>query len=241
MEYLAPAWPAPPKVRALATLRAGGASRPPYDGFNLGDHVGDDPAAVAANRAELRAVLPGAPLWLRQVHGARVVDAGSADGVPEADGSVARRAGTVCAVMTADCLPLLLCDRAGTVVGAAHAGWRGLAGGVVEATVRAMAVAPEDLLVWLGPAIGPHAFEVGGEVRETFMRLAPEAASAFLDLGGNKWLADIYLLARQHLARAGVTEVHGGEYCTYTDAARFYSYRRDGVTGRMASLVWLQP
>lgn len=227
-------------MRALATTRSGGASLFPYAGFNLGDHVGDAVEAVAANRALLRESLPSEPLWLSQVHGNRVEDADVVSDVPEADGSVARKAGAVCAVLTADCLPLLLCDRAGTVVGAAHAGWRGLAGGVVEATLRAMAAPPAEIMVWLGPAIGPQAFEVGGEVRAAFMRLAPEAASAFQPLGGDKWLADIYRLARQHLARAGVTQVFGGEFCTYSDAARFYSYRRDGVTGRMASLIWLQ-
>ena len=244
-----PDWPAPANVRALQTTRAGGVSVGAYAALNLGDHVGDDPAAVARNRALLRATLPADPVWLKQVHGNSVADADHAIGVAEADAALARKPGKVCAVMTADCLPLLLCDEAGTVVAAAHAGWRGLAGGVVEATVKAMNVAPERLLVWLGPAIGPQAFEVGEEVRQAFMAHDPSAAKAFVPrfpitphpspLTAPKWLADIYLLARQRLATLGVERVYGGGQCTYTDAERFYSYRRDQATGRMASLIWL--
>jgi YfiH family protein len=257
-----PDWPAPANVRALQTTRAGGVSEGAYATLNLGDHVGDDPVAVARNRALLRATLPAEPVWLKQVHGNIVADADRTVGVPEADAALARQPGKICAVMTADCLPLLVCDEAGTVVAAAHAGWRGLAGGVVEATVEAMNVAPERLLVWLGPAIGPQAFEVGEEVRQAFMAHDPAAAKAFVPCVGraearhvglqpdllrtqdsglstNKWLADIYLLARQRLALLGVARVYGGGLCTYTDAERFYSYRRDRVTGRMASLIWL--
>lgn len=237
-----PDWPAPANVRALQTTRDGGVSVGAYASLNLGDHVGDDPVAVARNRALLCATLPVEPVWLKQVHGNIVADADHAVGVPDADASVARRAGAICAVMTADCLPLLLCDEAGTVVAAAHAGWRGLAGGVAEATVKAMNVAPERLLVWLGPAIGPAAFEVGDEVRQAFTAHDPEAAKAFVPspaLGTQKWLADIYLLARQRLALLGVKRVYGGGLCTFTDAQKFYSYRRDCATGRMASLVWL--
>lgn len=244
-----PDWPAPANVRALQTTRAGGVSVGAYATLNLGDHVGDDPVVVARNRALLRSTLPAEPVWLKQVHGNIVADADHAVGVPEADAVLARQPGKVCAVMTADCLPLLVCDEAGTVVAAAHAGWRGLAGGVVEATVTAMNVAPERLLVWLGPAIGPQAFEVGEEVRQAFMAHDPAAAKAFAlssalstqgsGLGTRKWLADIFLLARQRLALLGVQRVYGGGLCTYTDAERFYSYRRDRVTGRMASLIWL--
>lgn len=243
-----PDWPAPPNVRALQTTRDGGVSVGAYASLNLGDHVGDDPVAVERNRALLRANLPADPVWLKQVHGNVVADADHAVGVPDADASVARKAGSICAVMTADCLPLLLCDEAGTVVAAAHAGWRGLAGGVVEATVKAMNVKPERLLVWLGPAIGPAAFEVGDEVRQAFMAHDPEAAKAFvprfpltphLPLTASKWLADIYLLARQRLALLGVRRVYGGGLCTFTDAQKFYSYRRDRATGRMATLIWL--
>jgi len=244
-----PDWPAPANVRALQTTRDGGVSVGAYATLNLGDHVGDDPVAVARNRALLRASLPSDPVWLKQVHGNIVADADRTVGVPDADAAVARKSGVICAVMTADCLPLLLCDEAGTVVAAAHAGWRGLAGGVVEATVKAMNVAPERLLVWLGPAIGPSAFEVGDEVRLAFMAHDPQAAKAFVPspslrtqdsaLGTKKWLADIYLLARQRLTMLGVKQVYGGGLCTYTDAERFYSYRRDQAAGRMASLIWL--
>lgn len=244
-----PDWPASVNVRALQTTRDGGVSVGAYATLNLGDHVGDDPVAVARNRALLRATLPAEPVWLKQVHGNVVADADRTVGVPEADAALARQTGKVCAVMTADCLPLLLCDEAGTVVAAAHAGWRGLAGGVVEATVKAMNVAPERLLVWLGPAIGPQAFEVGEEVRQAFMAHDPEAAKAFVSrfpiahhpspTTAQKWLADIYLLARQRLALLGVERVYGGGLCTYTDAEHFYSYRRDQATGRMASLIWL--
>ncbi len=259
-----PDWPAPANVRALQTTRDGGVSVGAYASLNLGDHVGDDPVAVARNRTLLRANLPADPVWLKQVHGNIVADADHAVGVPDADAALARKPDKVCAVMTADCLPLLLCDEAGTVVAAAHAGWRGLAGGVGEASVQAMNVAPEQLLVWLGPAIGPAAFEVGDEVRQAFMAHDPDAAKAFVpcvgralarhvglkadlqgcsagdaELGVQKWLADIYLLARQRLALLGVKRVYGGGLCTFTDAQKFYSYRRDRATGRMATLIWL--
>ena len=242
-ELIQPDWPAPPGVRSLMTTRRGGVSRPPWDSFNLGDHVGDDPAHVAANRALLRAHLPAEPNWLKQVHSARVADLDRGDAL-EADAACSRRRGTVCAVLTADCLPVLLCDRAGSVVAAAHAGWRGLAGGVLEASVAAMDVDPGEILAWLGPAIGPQAFEIGDEVREAFVGRHAEAAAAFSPrecAPGTppKWLADIYELARVRLNRAGVTAIHGGGRCTFGEADRFFSYRRDGVTGRMAALVWL--
>lgn len=239
-DWLLPDWPAPANVRALVTTRHGGVSVSPYASLNLGDHVGDDPLAVAANRARLREMLPSEPVWLNQVHGAGIVNAAQVSGIPQADGSYSRKPGTVCAVLTADCLPVLLCDRAGTVVAAAHAGWRGLANGVVEAAVQSMAVERGEILAWLGPAIGPEAFEVGGEVRETFMRLAPEAELAFRPHKDGKWLADIFLLARQRLARMGISQVFGGGVCTCRDHERFYSYRREGVTGRMGSLIWLE-
>lgn len=238
--WIVPDWPAPARVRALSTTRAGGVSVAPYDSLNLGTHVGDDPANVAANRAQVRRIVPSEPAWLNQVHGTAVVDAASVAGVPDADASVSRTPGAVCVVMTADCLPVLLCDRAGSVVGAAHAGWRGLHGGVIEATVAAMQVAPADVIAWLGPAIGPTAFEVGDEVRAAFVATDAIADAAFKPAGQpGKWLADIYLLARQRLAALGVTAVHGGDCCTVSESRRFFSYRRDGVTGRMASLVWL--
>lgn len=235
-----PDWPAPARVHALQTTRAGGMSRAPYASFNLGTHVGDDAAAVAANRRQLASRLPGEPLWLEQVHGCAVVVAEQAAGTLRADAAVARQAGTVCAVMTADCLPLLLCDAAGSVVAAAHAGWRGLADGVIEATLRAMQVDAAQVLAWLGPAIGPQAFEVGGEVREQFVAHQVQAAQAFVPTTPGKWRADLYQLARLRLQAAGVQQVYGGEYCTHGDAERFFSYRRDGQTGRMATLIWLE-
>lgn len=240
--WIRPDWPAPARVQALSTTRAGGVSLPPYDSLNLGVHVGDQSADVAANRAVLRGQLPGEPCWLNQVHGTRVVDAAQPESVPHADAVVSRRAGAVCVVMTADCLPVLLCDRAGSVVGAAHAGWRGLQGGVIEATAAAMQIPPSDIIAWLGPAIGPNAFEVGDEVRAAFVGDAAIAAAAFRpSTTSGKWLADIYLLARQRLQALGVNSISGGDLCTVTDRERFFSYRRDGVTGRMASLIWLDP
>jgi purine-nucleoside/S-methyl-5'-thioadenosine phosphorylase / adenosine deaminase len=239
-----PDWPAPPGVNSLMTSRRGGVSILPWASFNLGDHVGDDPARVAANRARLREQLPAEPGWLKQVHSARVVELGR-DQDREADAAIARRAGQVCAVLTADCLPVLFCDRAGSVVAAAHAGWRGLADGILEATVAAMGVAPGEILAWMGAAIGPRAFEVGDEVRQAFVARHPATASAFVPQPSSgpspKWLADIYRLARIRLDHAGVQAVHGGGRCTFSEADSFYSYRRDGVTGRMAALIWLDP
>lgn len=236
-----PQWPAPASVKCASTTRAGGISAAPYASFNLAEHVGDVASAVAENRAHLQRQLqlPAEPLWLDQVHGSRVVSSADAGHRPAADASVSREPGRVCAVMTADCLPVLFCDRAGTAVAAAHAGWRGLAAGVLEATVEALAVAPEMLLAWLGPAIGAQAFEVGDEVREAFTRLHAQAGAAFVSRPNGRWLADIYRLARMRLQGAGVTAVYGGGYCTYSDARRFYSFRRERVTGRMASLIWL--
>lgn len=237
-ELIVPDWPVPANVRMLVTTRAGGVSTGPYASLNLGDHVGDAPAAVAENRRRLRALLPAEPVWLRQVHGIRCIDAALARAAEEADASCTRARGTVCAVLTADCLPVLLCDTAGSVVAAAHAGWRGLAGGVIEATAGAMNVPGEELLAWLGPAIGPANFEVGDEVRASFMAHDPEATRAFTPLTGGKWLCDIYQLARQRLAALGIHRVASADFCTVRDADRFFSYRRDGVTGRMASLIW---
>lgn len=237
-DWLTPDWPAPANVRACVTTRGGGISAAPFDTFNLGDHVDDDPAAVASNRAHLVDMLGCQPAWLRQVHGIVVAEADPAV-VIEADGNWTATPGIACTAMTADCLPALFCDRAGSRVAAAHAGWRGLAGGVLEATVRALDVAPQELLVWLGPAIGPAAFEVGGEVRDAFVMQHAEAANAFLpSVNAGKLMADIYQLARIRLAAIGVTAVSGGGFCTYSDP-RFYSYRRSPRTGRFASLIWL--
>ena len=239
-DWLEPAWPAPPTVRALVTTRNGGVSEGPWASMNLGTHVGDAPEAVRRNRAILREHLPAEPCWLEQVHGVAVADAAQAGIAPlRADASVAHRPGAVCAVMTADCLPVLFCDRAGSVVAAAHAGWRGLAAGVLEAAVARMQVPPVTVMAWLGPAIGPSAFEVGDEVREAFMRADARAAAAFRPgEAAGKWMADLYRLAQLRLAVIGVDAVSGGGLCTVADA-RFYSYRRDGVSGRFASLVWL--
>ena len=238
-DCLQPDWPAPARVKSLQTLRSGGVSVAPWASFNLGDHVGDDPLHVAANRDALTACLPSAPCWLQQVHGTLAVNAENTPKPAVADAAFTRQAGRVCAVMTADCLPVLFCDRAGSVVAAAHAGWRGLLGGVLESTLSVMAVAPDHVLAWLGPAIGPSAFEVGDEVRTAFVTDLPTAGEAFAPCGQGKWLADLYALARLRLARAGVTAVYGGNACTYSDPARYFSYRRDGVTGRMATLIWL--
>ncbi len=241
-DVLIPGWSAPANVRALVTTRAGGVSQAPYGSLNLGGHVGDLAEAVAENRGRLRRLLPAEPVWLEQVHGVAVADADSASGLPRADASVARRPGVVCAVMTADCLPVLFCDDEGEVVAAAHAGWRGLVAGVLEATVARMGVAPSNVLAWLGPAIGPAAFEVGGEVRAAFLDSDPAAADAFVSSAEpGKWLADLYALARLRLVRAGVSRIYGGGECTYSDSLRFYSYRREGATGRFASLVWREP
>lgn len=240
-KFIYPEWPAPANVHAVVTTRIGGISKNPYNTFNLATHVGDDPQTVAANRTNLREALklPAEPLWLRQVHGVTVVDAACTKSEMEADGVYATRPGAVCAVLTADCLPVLLCDRQGTKVAALHAGWRGLAGGVIEAGVKALNVSASELLAWLGPAIGPEAFEVGEEVRDAFMAHDSAANAAFRPQGNGKYLADIYRLARRRLAALGVTAVYGGGLCTVHDRARFYSYRRDGVTGRMATLIWL--
>ena len=238
--FILPDWPAPPGVRALATTRRGGVSSAPWHGFNLAEHVGDDPRAVAANRALLRRELPAEPVWLAQVHGAGCVDAALTASGAQADASFARRRGVVCAVLTADCLPVLLCDDRATVVGIAHAGWRGLAAGVIEATVAAMDEPGMRLMAWLGPAIGPQAFEVGGEVREAFVAGDPRAASAFTAVAGGKWLCDIYQLARQRLDALGIHHATGADCCTASDGERFFSYRRDRVSGRMASLIWLE-
>lgn len=238
-DWIVPDWPAPVRVKSLITTRNGGLSSGAHATFNLGLNAGDDETAVRANRRRLRERLPADPKWLRQVHAARIVVADEVTDVPEADGSITRKAGVVCIVMIADCLPVLLCDRAGSAVGVAHAGWRGLSSGVVENTVHALNVAPADLLAYLGPAIGPGAFEVGAEVRDAFLAHDRIAVAAFIPTGNNKWLADLSALARQRLADCGVTRVFGGGLCTYRDAARFYSYRREKNTGRMAALIWL--
>lgn len=237
-DWIVPDWPAPANVKALITTRNGGVSQGPFTSFNLGLRTRDDPAAVVANRAYLRRLLPQEPKWLAQVHGATVIEADGIESPPEADASVARRPGTVCAVMIADCVPVLFTDRRGTLVAAAHVGWRGLVSGVLENTVRTMNVASAELLAYMGPGIGPNAFEVGPDVRDAFLARDAGAATAFVPCRPGKWLADLYALAHQALGRAGVTQVYGGGFCTVSDDRRFFSYRRDQATGRMAALIW---
>lgn len=241
--FIEPDWPCPPGLVALSTIRTGGFSAPPWDSFNLGDHVGDEPAAVARNRRRLLDLLPAGTRvqWLQQVHGTRMIRARGEYPV-EADACWTDRHGLACAVMTADCLPVLLCDQRGTAVAAAHAGWRGLCSGVLEAAVAALPCDAADLLAWLGPAIGPAAFEVGEEVRDAFLARSKDAGSCFMPSSRQgHYMADIYALARQRLAAAGVSRLYGGGECTFTDVERFFSYRRDGQTGRMATLVMLRP
>ncbi|MFO7603317.1 MAG: peptidoglycan editing factor PgeF [Gammaproteobacteria bacterium] len=239
--FIRPDWPAPARVQAVSTTREGGVSPPPYAGFNLATHVGDRSEHVADNRRQLRQTLGLAsePCWLQQVHSNRVVVAQPTAAPVEADASVTRQSGPVCVVMTADCLPVLFCDRAGSVVAAAHAGWRGLADGILEQTLAAMQVPATEVMAWLGPAIGPTAYEVGVEVRDTFVSASPAAAPAFVASRAGHWWMDLYQLARQRLQAAGLSQFYGGDHCTHTERERFYSYRRDGVTGRMASLIWL--
>jgi YfiH family protein len=238
--WIVPDWPAPDRIRALITTRRGGNSIGPFASMNVGLCVGDDPACVEANRHLLMQFLPAEPKWLDQVHGTRVVDAESIAGPIAADASVATSPGCVSVVMVADCLPILITNRAGNIVAAAHAGWRGLAAGIVENTVRAFDMPPGNLLAYLGPAIGPSAFEVGDEVRDQFVTVDQAAQHAFQPHRPGKWLADLFLLARQRLVKAGLTDIYGGGLCTYSDPARFFSHRRDKVSGRIAALVWIE-
>lgn len=240
-DLIVPDWPAPVRVRAVSTTRHGGVSAPPYGSLNLAEHVGDDPVCVAENRRRLMAAVgyPAEPAWLKQVHGTTVIAAGQARAPMVADAAWTREPGRPCVVMTADCLPVLLCDRAGTVVAAAHAGWRGLASGVIAAAVTSMKASPVELLAWLGPAIGPDAFEVGAEVRTAFLELDADNADCFQPSPAGRWLADLYELARRQLRALGVSAVYGGDYCTFGDSKRFFSYRRENPTGRMATLIWL--
>lgn len=238
-DWIVPDWPAAGRVRSLITTRAGGVSSGAFASLNLSARVGDDPDCVARNRAILGACLPAEPAWIKQVHGAAVVDPERATPETQADAAATRRPGRVCVVMTADCLPVLLSDRVGRSVGIAHAGWRGLAGGILENTVQAMGTPPEDLIAYIGPGIGARRYEVGEEVRRAFVENHPGAASSFAPAGEGKYLADLYALARARLAAAGVTAVHGGGSCTASDE-RFFSFRRDRITGRMANLIWLE-
>jgi len=236
---ITPDWHAPANVKALQTTRMGGISILPYASLNLGDHVGDAPLAVARNRMLLNTLLPSEPVWLKQVHGTVVANADLASCLPQADACIARHRDAVCVVMTADCLPVLLCDTQGSVVGAVHAGWKGLAAGVIEAAVQAMDVAPQNLMAWMGPAISQQAFEVGEEVRAVFVDADPQALAAFIPGQSGKWFADLYTLARLRLSALGIMQIYGGDYCTYRESGKFFSYRRDGATGRMGTFIWL--
>jgi len=248
-DLIFPDWEAPDNVRGFSTTRGGGVSSAPYHGkedteggFNLALHVGDDARSVERNRNQLRAWLPSEPLWLNQVHGIQVVRVGTVSGVPDADASFATESHKVCLIQTADCLPVLFCDVAGSIVAAAHAGWRGLADGILDATLLRMREAgATEILAWMGPAIGPECFEVGEDVLAAFSAKERDAQKYFSVLAGQpgKYLADIYGLARHVLEKQGISKISGGNFCTVSDAARFYSYRRDGVTGRMAACIWL--
>ena len=247
LDFITPNWPAPPNVHALQTKRGAGYSLAPYDSLNVGTHVNDNPIHVAKNRQLLSEHLPSEPVWLNQVHGINVVDAASATCLPDADASYTMHKNVVCVTMTADCLPILVCDNAGTLVATIHAGWRSLCDGVIEATISKLPAETKNLMAWLGPAIGPNAFEVGSDVREQFIAQDGQAEAAFKLQGdhkiNNKYLGNLYQIATQRLNNCGVGQIYGGgidtDFCTYTQKEQFFSYRRDGTTGRMASLIWL--
>lgn len=243
LEFIQPNWPAPANVKALQTMRSGGVSQAPYNSLNLGAHVNDDAIAVAKNRQLLNPYLPSEPVWVNQVHGVEVIDAAMSHCLQNADASYTTKPNVVCVTMTADCLPVLLCDKSGMVVAAVHAGWKGLCDGVIEAAIQKMQVSASEVLVWLGPAIGPDAFEVGDDVRDQFIAKDNQAALAFKALG-SKWLCNMYLIATQRLNQLGVTQIYGAgvneHFCTYSDEVRFFSFRRNNTTGRMASLIWLE-
>ena len=236
--WIVPQWPVPPTVQTLITTRFGGVSTGQYASMNLGDTVGDDPQHVRENRRRLCLHLPSAPCWLQQIHGDAGVEADTVADLPPADASYTSKTDVVCAVRVADCLPILLCDRNATSVGAIHAGWRGLCGGVIENTVAGMKVPPAERMADLGPAIGPTAFEVGEDVYSAFVDHDARAAAAFRLHKPGKWFADLFMLARQRLNNSGVEAIFGGTLCTYSDPARFFSHRRDKVSGRMAALIW---
>jgi YfiH family protein len=240
LAFIQPNWPAPTNVHAASTVRSGGVSREPFDSLNLATHVGDDASSVAENRRLLKTALrlSAEPAWLDQIHSDVVVEASDVVAPPRADACVARSSGRACVVMTADCLPILFCNQDGDRVAATHAGWRGLAAGIIDTTVGTLGVPGHQLMAWMGPAIGPSAFEVGDEVRIAMLARDGGTAGAFVQNSRGRWQCDIYAIARRNLNQLGVTEVYGGGYCTYTDE-RFFSYRRDGRCGRMATLIWM--
>ena len=239
VDFIIPDWPAPANVKAIQTTRLGGYSVAPYGSLNLGLHVQDDGLAVAKNRQLLSDYLPSQPVWLNQVHGVEVIDVTKSLCVQDADASFSKNKNVVCVTMTADCLPVLLCNQQGTAVASIHAGWRSLCDGVIEATIKMMGVESEELMAWLGPAIGPDAFEVGSEVREAFIAQDAQADQAFKAYG-DKWLGDLYKIAKQRLNKQGLNKICGGGECTYSDPSRYFSFRRDGLTGRMATMIWFE-
>ncbi|GMR03578.1 MAG: purine nucleoside phosphorylase YfiH [Gammaproteobacteria bacterium] len=241
LKFIYPDWSAPKNIKAITTTRVGGVSCAPFDSFNLGDCVGDNPDDVRRNRALLHETLnlPSDPVWLKQMHGTNVVDASKVESGVEADGGYTDQPGVVCAVLTADCLPVFLCDKEGTKVGLLHAGWRGLAAGIIEAGIRRMRTPAAEILAWLGPGIGPASYEIGDEVRQAFIQKDPDLTGAFAPSQNGRWLADLYALARRELHAQGVRMISGGDHCTLRESELFFSHRRDGTCGRMASLIWL--
>lgn len=241
-DWISPEWPVPGWIKSVVTTRSGGVSLSPYDSFNLAQHVGDDADRVKQNRQLLkeRLYLPSEPAWLEQVHGVEVKDLSEQEN-DVADASYSNQAGKVCVVMTADCLPVLFCNKDGSEVAAAHAGWRGLVNGVLEKTIQQFASPASDITAWLGPAISVDAFEVGEEVKEAFVLALPQSEQAFHAGKPGKWFADLYLLASLRLQQCGVSAIYGGDFCTFHEKERFYSFRRDGQTGRMANLIWIEP
>lgn len=241
-EFIIPDWPAKPNIKAISSTRLGGVSRAPYNGFNLAEHVDDNTDDVTENRRKLKEYgrLPAEPCWLQQTHSTIVVSANPEQQSIDADGSVCNQAGVVCVVQTADCLPILLTTNNGNKVGALHAGWRGLCNGIIEKGIAAMMTQPDQIIVWMGPAIGPNYFEVGEDVFNAYDNTYPGSSQVFKATGDRKWHMNIYEAARQVLHKSGVNQIYGGDHCTYTDEKHFYSYRRDGICGRMASMIWME-
>jgi len=239
--YLEPNWPAPKHIRAFTTTRQHGHSQAPFNNFNLADYVGDDPQAVIGNVEELidELDLPKSPTWLNQVHGTKAVRIEDCTDTPDADASFTSTKNKICVVRTADCLPILFCNRSGTEVAAVHAGWKGLFAGVIDATIDALATSPDDLLAWMGPALGPEHFEINNGMRADFIDKHPDNNLGII-CRNKQWYLDFYKIATMNLQRCGVTQIYGGEHCTFAEEEQFFSYRRDnGVTGRMASLIWI--
>lgn len=242
LDLIIPDWPAPSWIKAATTTRQGGFSDPPFDSLNLSQTVGDNAGCVVKNQTLLKKLLGFTqdPLWLKQTHGTRIISAKNTSSDRVADAVCAYEPQSVCTVLTADCLPLLVCSKTKSCIAAIHAGWKGLAAGVIENSIKALACPAEDLLVWLGPAIGPQAFVVGQDVFAVFVKKNPQFKAAFEEIGNKQWLANLYHLAKQHLNTLGISAIYGGQYCTYSNKKQFFSFRRDKITGRMASLIWIQ-